>query len=333
MKGPAAAFALVVGALGVQGLWFEATLPGRLPSERDWLDAAAVVEREARPGDAVALAPWWAERGRLFLPERVPALALPGYAGEALPGIRRVFLLELPRAPRWDGREAGELRARSDAAGPARRFGALGLTLLTLRAPLLPRAFLPDLLRGAEVTLGGRPCPAVEGSPSSTTRAASAAGEATPEGLTARAFRCPGPAWLCVAAETREVDLRPRDCIYAHPAAGAPLRIRFPAVPLGTVLRGHTGIIGEAALRGAAPVRLTATAGGEYLGAVEEPPRTPGWHPFAFDTRRLAGRTAEVAFTVTSPDPSSRWFCFDAMTVDEPLVAPERERVGEGVTR
>ncbi len=294
MKGSAAAFALVVGALGAHGLWFEATLPGRLPSDADWRATAAAVEREVDPGDAVALAPWWAERGRRFLPERVPVLALPDYAGEELPGIRRVFLLELPRAPRWDGREARELLARATAVGPARRFGAIRLTLLTLRAPLLPRASLTDLLDRAEVTLGGRPCPAGDGG-----------------------FRCPGPGWLRVAAETREVELRPRQCILAHPAAGAPLRIRFPAVPMGAVLRGHTGILGEASFDGAAAVRLEVAADGQPLGAVEEPPRRPGWHPFTFDTSAFAGREAALTFTVTSVDPARRWFCFDAMTVEE----------------
>ncbi|BDG10800.1 hypothetical protein [Anaeromyxobacter paludicola] len=293
MRWPAAAFALLVGALGAHGLWFQATIPRRLPTEADWRAVAAAVAREGAPGDAAALAPWWAERGRLYLPERLPVLALPGYEGEDLAGVRRVFLVELPEAPRWDGREARELRARGEVAGAPRRFGALRLTRVDLREPLLPLAFLPDLLEGAEVTLGGRPCPAGG----------------------AGGFRCPGPPWLRVAAETREIALRPRACILAHPAAGAPLRIRFPRVRLGRALRGHVGIIGEAAYDGAAPVRLEVAVAGRPLGAAEASPRRLGWQGFSFDTAGLAGREAAVAFTVTSADPARRWFCFDAMTV------------------
>ncbi len=301
----AAAFAVVVGALGLHGVVFQARLAGRLPSDLDWRAAAALLQRDARPGDAVALAPVWAERARQVLPERLPSrpemplvvMAYPRYtpAAEDLVGVRRVWLLALPRAPGADRIIARDLEARASARDGPQRLGALEVTRYDLAAPMLPLAYLPDRLAGAQVRLGEAPC--LPG----------------PDGV----FRCPGPPWQRVAREVREMDLLPRPCIFAHPGAGpaAPLTIEFPGVPVGRVLRGHTGIAGDAALRGASSVRLEVRLDGEELGSVEEPPRRPGWHPFQMDTARQAGRAGTFTFTVTAPDPAARWFCFEAMTL------------------
>ena len=120
-----------------------------------------------------------------------------------------------------------------------------------------------------------------------------------------------------VSREVREIDYLPRPCLYAHPGPdpSAPLVIEFPDVPLGRVLRGHTGIIGEAMLAGNAPVRLAVQVDGEELGAAVEAPRLPGWHTFQFDTTLRAGRSATLTFTVSAADPGQRLFCFDAMTL------------------
>ena len=93
------------------------------------------------------------------------------------------------------------------------------------------------------------------------------------------------------------------------------LTIEFPEVPMGRVLRGHTGIAGDAALRGGSPVRLAVAVDGEEVGAAQEPPRKPGWHVFQADTARHAGRAHRLAFTISAADPGARWFCFDAMTL------------------
>lgn len=301
----AAVFAVVLVALGLHGVVFQARLSGRLPSDIDWRAAAALVERDARPGDAVALAPVWAERARQVLPERLPAhpgaplvvMAYPRYTPDAedLVGVRRVWLLALPRAPGAGRLIARDLEARAVNRDGPQRLGALEVTRYEVRNPMLPLAFLPDRLAGARVRLGEVPCPA------------------GPDG----GFRCPGPPWMRVAREVREMDLLPRPCIYAHPGAdpGAPLSVEFPEVPVGRVLRGHTGIAGDAALRGASPVRLEVRLDGEVLGAVEEPPRRPGWHAFQMDTASHAGRAGTLTFTVAAPDPGARWFCFEAMTL------------------
>ncbi len=293
----AGAYAALVAVLGLWGIAFQARLPSRLPSALDWQAAASLLQRDARPGDAVALSPMWAERAREILPASIPVMALPRYAREIedLVGVRRVWLLALPGAPGKSALIESDLSARAASQDGPQRLGALAVTRYDLRTPTLPLAWLPDRLAGARVALGDRPC------------APDAAG----------AVRCPGPPWMRVAREVREIDFLPRPCLYAHPGTDprAPLSIEFPAVPMGRVLRGHTGIIGEAALGGRAPVRMVVEVDGAFLANVEEPPRKPGWHVFHLDTSRLAGRSRTVTFRISAADDARRWFCFEAMTL------------------
>ena len=298
----AALLAAAVGGLGLHGLAFQATLPSRLPSLIDWQAAAALLARDARPGDAVALSPEWAGRAREQLPERLPGrpdvplplLALPGYAGEDLAGVRRVWLISLPRAPGHDGRIARDLAARAGEVRPPHRLGALEVTRYALREPLVPLAFLPDRLGTASARVGDAPCPR--------------------DGRAG--LRCGKEPWQVVAREVRDVDGQPRVCVLAHPPpGGSPLALEFPGVPIGRALRGHTATVGDAALAGGAPVRMAVRVDGEEVGVVEEPPGRAGWRPFQLDTSRLAGLVRDVSFEMRASDPPRRWFCFEAMTV------------------
>jgi len=293
-RAAAALFAVLVAALGLYGLSFQATLSRRLPSPADWQAAAAHLAREARAGDAVVLAPWWAERARAVLPPALPVLAFPRLAGEDLPGLRRLWMLALPGAPGGTGDAARDLRGRTAAPGATARFGALALTSLALADPVLPLAFLPDRLEDASVTWGEARC----------VRAASGG------------FRCPGPGGPSVVRQVREVQGLPRTCLVIEPSPGAAaLRIAFDAVPLGRVLRGHTGIVGEAALRGEEPVEVRVEVDGERVLALEEPAAEPGWHRFELGTRPPAGGAARVTFTLSTRDPGPRPLCLDAYTL------------------
>jgi len=299
----AGVLALAVAALGAYGLWFQATLASRLPSRIDWKAAAALVSRDARPGDVVAIAPPWAERAREALPDRLPAhpdlplpvLAFPGFASEDLPGVRRVWLLSLDQAPGAAPDVAGDLAARSSSVDGPQRLGALRVTRYDFRTPLTPLYDFPDALGAAGVRVGGDPCP--------------------PDGR--GGWVCPGPRQSRVARETREVDFLPRTCIVAAPAPGSagPIVIDFPAVPIGRALRGHTGTAGGAGRGNALAVHVRIRAGGEDLGAVEEPPGPAGWHLFQIDTTRLAGRRLPVSFEISSAEAVQLPLCLAAMTL------------------
>lgn len=289
-RAAAVLFAILIAALGLYGLSFQATLPRRLPTSDDWQAAAAHLAREARAGDAVVLAPWWAERARAVLPPALPVLAFPRLTGEDLPGLRRLWLLALPRAPGATGDVERDLRGRAVAPGATARFGALALTPLALAEPVLPLAFLPDRLEGASVTWGEARCVPASGG-----------------------FRCPGRGGPSVLRHVREVEGLPRTCLAIEPSPGAAaLRLAFDAVPLGRTLRGHTGIVGEASLGGEEPVEVGVEVGGERPLALAEPAGVPGWHRFEVVTHPSAGATARVTLTLSTRDPGPRPLCLDA---------------------
>jgi len=299
----AALFALAVVALGIHGLWFQATLPDRLPSAIDWKAAAALLARDARPGDVVALAPPWAERAREVLPDRlqqqpdVPlvTLALPRYtqALEDLPGVRRVWLVSLPGAPGASRTIARDLAERSSRIDGPQPLGALTVTRFDLKSPLQVLAFLPDRLGSATVRVGDEPCqPDLRGG-----------------------LRCPGTPPRRVIREVREVDFLPRVCIRAEPGDPAgPLTLEFSEVLMGSVLRGHLGAPGDAGLGTSAPVTLGVKVDGQEIGLAEEPAHAPGWRAFQFNTDRFAGKRLAVAFEIRSPGPGRPDLCFDAFT-------------------
>ena len=286
----ALALAATVALAGASGVLFQAALPGRLPSALHWQAAAALLARDAQPGDAALVSPHWAERARSVLPSLVPVLLVRRVAGDDLVGVRRVWLVSLPDAPGYSARSASELAARAVAVDGPQRLGALEVTRFTIAAPTLPLAYLPDRLAGAEVHLGERPCTADA----------------------SLAFRCPETAAPRVAREVREMDATARPCILAapDPAAGAALVVSFPGVPVGRALRGHAAAAGA---RGA-PVRITAQVDGEEVGAFEVT-GAPGWRAFQIDTTRFAGGLRQVAFVLTGAGPDAPPVCFEAMTL------------------
>ncbi|HVP66427.1 MAG TPA: hypothetical protein VMT17_04110 [Anaeromyxobacteraceae bacterium] len=295
----AALFATAVASLGAYGLWFQATLGSRLPSRIDWRAAAALVSRDARPGDVVAIAPAWAERAREALPDALPVrpdlplpiLAFPDLASEDLTGVRRVWLLSLDGAPGAAPEVARALAARSAAVDGPQRLGALRATRFDLRAPLNPLYVFSDTLPSASVRVDDAAC--------------------TPEAR--GGWRCPAPRPMRVAREIREVDFLPRTCIKLTPPNPGRLILDFPEVPVGRALRGHTGTAGGAGLGNAAPVRIRVKVGDEDVGEAEEPPGPAGWHLFQLDTSRLAGRRLPVSFEISSSSPGPLPLCLDAV--------------------
>jgi hypothetical protein len=282
----AAALAAAVAVLGLGGIGFQGGLASRLPSDLDWRSAAVVLARDARPGDAVALSPRWAERARLVLPPRLPVLSLPRYAGEDLLGVRRVWLLALPEAPGASAEAARELAARAAGGEPPWRLGALELSRYDLAAPALPLDFLPDRLALARVSSGGEPC--------------------APAGPLA--FAC-GPAR--VAREVREVEGAPRPCISVLTGPAGPVEVELPGVPLARVLLAHAGLAGRSAREPGAPVRVALRVGIDEQ-ALEL--SGPGWVRLELETARDAGGPRAVALVASSPG-AGREVCVDAASL------------------
>jgi len=143
-------FAAGAAIAGLAALLVQVRLPGRLPAPRDWAALRVLVERDARPGDAVALSPAWAERARGILPSSVTVLAHGRWEGEDLLGVRRVWLVSLPRAPGFSWRAESDLLQRAARPGIPARLGAIEVTRLELAFPAIPLAFLPDRVAQAK---------------------------------------------------------------------------------------------------------------------------------------------------------------------------------------
>jgi hypothetical protein len=277
-------FALAVAVAAILGLWFQATLPVRLPTPTDWKAAATLIAREARPGDAVALAPAWAERGREVLPEAVPArpeiplpvLAYPSYAerDEDLTGIRRVWLLSLPDAPGGAGPAASQLAARAGTVEGPVRLGRLELTRYDLKSPLLPLWSLADRLFSASIQPG----------------------DAT------------------VSRETREVGFLPRTCLLVrfHGPRASPAVVRLPSVPLGAALRGHVGLAGDLP-DGRVTVRVKID--GVEAGRADASAGSQAWVPFVVDTARLPPVAHDVELEIFPSGPLPRGVCVELVAL------------------
>jgi hypothetical protein len=108
--------------------------------------------------------------------------------------------------------------------------------------------------------------------------------------------------------ELAEVGFAPHRCLQASPAPGTPLRIRFPAFPLGTELVGYVGIADVFTRRDVrSPGKLEVELAGKVIASavagVDD-----GWVRFAAATPPGA---ADVTFVVRATD-AGRRICFAA---------------------
>jgi hypothetical protein len=108
--------------------------------------------------------------------------------------------------------------------------------------------------------------------------------------------------------ELAEVGFSPHRCLQASPAPGAPLRIRFPAFPLGKEVVGYVGIADVFTRRDVrSPGRLDVELAGKVIASavagVDD-----GWVRFAAATPPGA---ADVTFVVRATD-AGRRICFAA---------------------
>ncbi len=285
-RGVAIAWVAASAGLGCWSVLAQARLPDRLPSGLDWAAARALVERDARPGDAAAISPPWAERAREILPASIPVLAQPGYAGEDLIGVRRVWLLSLQDAPGFSYRIDGDLSERSSQWSTTERLGAIEATRYDLAFPTLPLAFLPDRLAGAAVSLASEPCAAdLKGG-----------------------FACATPVPVRVQREMRDVAGSPRPCIVAtfESAAAAALALSFPSLRIGRMVHGHAAHLG--AERG--PIRISVQVDGEDAGDAEI---VGDARPFRIDTTRFAGRSGTLTLALTAS--GARSVCLDGVVL------------------
>jgi hypothetical protein len=293
-RAAAAEAAALLGAIAFSFLYW-LRLPGRLPSEQDYLAVQHELVSSSRPGDGVAALPFWADRGKLFA-HGLPVVALPHLAEQnEAERYGRLWALAQPDLPRSDAAdELAALGFRLSRVGEPKRFGPLSLVLYEPKAGRATTYDFVARLADAQVSLGGDD---------------PAECEARPGG-----FQCPRGAWNYVRPEWHEFDFLPRRCLWAHPVGREPLRVRFGDVGLRGGLRGGFGLIGQAGeLKQAAPVSLSVLVDGSEAAELVLSPCDPGWHEWDLGLPGLGAGTHAVEFDVATPNAGMRHFCFDAV--------------------
>jgi len=109
-------------------------------------------------------------------------------------------------------------------------------------------------------------------------------------------------------AVTHNHETQHRACIWAHPAGGKPLQIRFDAVPLGDALYGEAAILDVP--REGGPVSLVVRVDERLVKTVRLHDRGKGWTAWRAPTKPGTG---VVSFEISAGDPSWRHVCFTAL--------------------
>jgi hypothetical protein len=288
------AAAVLAGIIFALVYWMR--LPGRLPTEDDYLAVQHELVSRVHAGDGVALLPFWADRGKLFV-HGLPVIALPNLASEGdIERYPRLWVLAQPDLPRSEAsRVLAELDQKLTRREPPKRFGPLSLSLYEPKEGRAGSYDFAARLLEAQVDIGRtggadpQACEAVNGG-----------------------FRCPRAQWNYVAPEWHEFDFLPRRCLWAPPVGTQPLEIHYSQVTMAGGVRGGFALIGGAAeARQLAPVDLSVEVDGQ-LAVLELSPGDPGWHPFELAWPQLPPGAHDVTFRVTAADPAQRHFCFDA---------------------
>jgi len=108
--------------------------------------------------------------------------------------------------------------------------------------------------------------------------------------------------------ELAEVGFEPHRCLQISPPPGAPLRLTFPAFPLGTTLVGYVGIADVFTRRDVrSPVQLEVELGGRVIASATAGV-DDGWVRFAAAT---AAGAADLTFVLSARD-AGRRLCFAA---------------------
>jgi hypothetical protein len=251
---------LLVPAFGLFELGAQVWVSGRAPDFEEWQAAAPDVLAFKRPGEPLVVAPEWAEPiARHAFGDRAFPLAELGRSD--LGSYARVLELSLLGAR---SQEAQGLRVLEE-----RRSGPFTLRRLENPAARKPiyrilEHITPEELQVAIVADGiERPC-------THTTTARVVTGGLHGE------VTFPRERFVCGGRESAFVGItviddqryRPRRCLWAQPPQKGALRLRFSAVPQGSVLQGFAGL-SYFLFRdgGREPIRLSAKLGNQSFGS------------------------------------------------------------------
>jgi len=257
------------------------------PTTADWESAAANLKKKHLADEPVLFAPHWVSPlGRLHF---APFLDLERSALSDVARYRRV----------WQVSTRGALHPWLEGLEPVEKYhhGGVQLALFKKEAVEVTHDFTATVLKATvekaeKGDKGGR--------------------KATRCELNGKRFTCAPQGWNWVGPHLAEVGHQPYRCIFAHAVDRHTMRITYPAVRLGRMVVGYTGIDDfENRKRNDSPVTLRVKVGHHTVGETVHQNDWP-WTRFTADTSRFEGQTHPVHFEVETPHAYARTFCFAA---------------------
>jgi hypothetical protein len=269
----------------------------RVPSPRDWQDAARFVRGQLEANDLITSAPSWTDPLlRQVLGDRID-LAMAGRSDSG--AYDRVWSLSIR------GAHPPELRAH-----PPDFTHSFGRVLVE-RAALPARKVVFDLVRAlpdAEVSI------VADGRERACKLGTFAPGRGGGLGLgalpTRERFDCGRGLWIA-AVVLEDLALQPRYCVRQPPAAGAVTRVRLHDVPLADRFVFYGGLYYEdERMRERPDVHARVLAGDHELLRMTHHDGD-GWKRTEAPT---PGGTADITVEVSAPVAEKRTFCWTATT-------------------
>jgi hypothetical protein len=293
----------LVAALAAFELLAYTAIQAAIPSTEAWEEASAFVRAQFEPTDRLVAAPDWVDP--IVRSELGDLLSLRNAAPPDSAGVGRIWELGVRGAT-----------TRDDAPALERDFGGVRVRMWPVQSPEILYDFVARV-EEARVELdtdeGPLPCPWTSARPS-------------PGGLE-RGPMAPAERFVC--DETRkwlwvgptvlaDLGLRPRRCIWQHPAGQNPVRAIFDEVPFGRRLVVQGGVDYQIARRRAhVPVTLRVWIDEEAVAEWVHHDGD-GWSGLQIDTSHREGSVGTVRFETTTTEPFARLFCFAASTQTEP---------------
>jgi hypothetical protein len=294
---------LIVPLIGAIELCLQLGQTHRHIAEEDWSRVRDRLSAMIQPDDLLALAPSFMEPiGREKLGAGLITLARAARADDS----RFARLVEVSLY----GAHLGEF-----TLWPVTGSQHIGAVTLTIRTNPSYEPVLDDLIehvraRQVRVSL----LDAKTETPCAFTRSAPLAGNlGFGPAIPAERFACDGS--LVGPTVLADLDYRPRRCLLAPPPGGdGVLRLSFPGVRFGRMLRGHhtINVHTERAVF-ESPVTISFRASGRLLGRFVHADGD-GWKPFAAETGELFGQTAELVVEVKTAGSIKSPYCFEATT-------------------
>lgn len=297
---------LLLLALAIVEVVGHLVVRARVVDDADWAAAAERVRREHRAGDLVVVAPEWADP--VLRRHLGDVISLADAGRSDLAPFERLWVLSI----------RGHL-APETPDGPPELDEQIG-RVRVLRWALPPSPVLYDLVehvRDARVTMidGEREVPCPWRDEGRARGGGLGAGPVTPAGRHSCDARRP---WLWVGATVQDdLDLRPRYCVWQHPAGPSPIRATFDDVPLGDSLVLYGDIYYEHERdREHGPVHVAVRVDGEVVGRMAHADGD-GWKRMVAATQR-PGRPrrerGQISIEVSAPNPHLRSMCWAATT-------------------